>query len=77
MIYCDQRPVTKILFGQSCLHSFFSCSVTKGKYITLPIFLTSYIIEENKLRLKITQEPHTRVGEETNRKINIPHVSRM
>lgn len=58
VIYCDQRPVTKFLLSQSC--SFFNCSITRGKYITLPMFLTSYIIEENKLRLKITQEPHTK-----------------
>lgn len=71
VIYCDQRPVTNILFGQSCLHSFFNCIVTREKYITLPMFLTSYIIEENKLRLKITEEPHTRGwGEQKNQQKN-------
>lgn len=71
VIYCDQRPVTNTLFGQSCLHSFFNCSVTRGKYITLPMFFTSYIIEGNKLRLKITEEPHTGGwGEQKNQQKN-------
>lgn len=70
VIYCDQRPVIKILFGQSCLHSSFNCSITREKYITLPIFLTSYIIEENKLGLKITQEPHTKGGKKTQNQKN-------
>lgn len=77
VIYCDQKSVTRILFGQSCLHSSFNCSIMRGKCITLPIILTSRIIEENKLGLKITQEPRTKTKKtpKTNPwKINIPHV---
>lgn len=40
VIYCDQKSVTRILFGQPCLRSSFNCSITKEK-----VHHTSYYLD--------------------------------